>query len=467
MLFDIDSEDVRVTSIDSSKQDMSQGSSPIDSMSLMQSAPIHVDHLSTQSKVSSSAEQAEKDDATAIDDDTSLFSGAPIRVKVKARQTRPAASSLMSTSQRVSSAASHFASLALGLRVALREKMQGRFGRFGAAASSMEVAAVVMIIMLVCCTGGAVLSIIFPSKFGFRAERDEKPEVQPSLASVLEQRELMLNMRPGSQKQGSKQPNGNGSVQAVQSPNMFQMSPNASVQNLRPNVPSPFASAFLPTPAGTFNQVPANSQLSLQPTQPQHIPDDAPRPPPLCPRLVMPVCEARFGIPMYELAQLSAEGELNIVGLSGNPLLRAVVRKIGIARTLEISMPEQNSAPRATISPSTNELAGRSQQGSRALEIRGIRGAFYGILEMRSSGACYVVKDNQTVLTIDGDAGTLQLSIKSSVGLQLASVRCSAEPFGGVDHVELRVEPAVDTVLVVSVVLAVLLLSPYLADGTQ
>jgi hypothetical protein len=167
---------------------------------------------------------------------------------------------------------------------------------------------------------------------------------------------------------------------------------------------------------------------------------------------------------MYQLADVKVEGELGIVGLSGNPLLRAVVRKVGNSRALEISMPEQNSAPRATIMPLAvgSELASQSVERSRALEIRGMRGVFYGILEMRSSGACYVLKDGQSVLTIDGDADSLQLSIKSGVGLQVASVRCSAEPFAGVDHVEIRVEPGVDTVLVLAVVLAVLLLSPYL-----
>jgi len=215
---------------------------------------------------------------------------------------------------------------------------------------------------------------------------------------------------------------------------------------------SPFASALMPSPF--LSQKESDPHKNL-------------RPPPLCPALVMPVCKARFGVPMYELAQLGAEGEVNIVGLSGNPLLRALVRKIGNARTLEIAIPDQNSAPRATITPSMSELAGHSQQGCRALEIRGMRGSFYGVLEMRSSGACYVIREGQTVMMIDGDAESLQLSIKSSSGLQLASVRCSAEPFGGVDHVEIRVEPGVDTVLVLAVVLAVLLLSPYLPPPDQ
>jgi len=176
-------------------------------------------------------------------------------------------------------------------------------------------------------------------------------------------------------------------------------------------------------------------------------------PPPLCPTLVLPVCEARFGVNMNDLAALTQEGEIDIVGLSGNPLLRAAVKKVHGNRRLEISMPEAGSAPRATVGPAA--------QGSRSLELRALKGAFYGMLEMRNTGACYVVKDGGVVLTIDGDTDSLQLSIKSGQGISLASVRCSQEFLGEVDHVEVRVEPGVDTVLVLSCVLAVLLLSPY------
>lgn len=181
-------------------------------------------------------------------------------------------------------------------------------------------------------------------------------------------------------------------------------------------------------------------------------------PPPLCPTLVMPVCEARFGVPMQELANITGgpEGEIGIVGLSGNPLLRAVLRADSSQqRFLEIRMPEKNSAPRSTVGPASPNLG-------RSLEIRGMKDAYYGILEMRQSGPCYVIKDGQSVLVIDGDTDNLQLGVKSGAGSQLASVRCCAEPFGGVEHVEIRVEPGVDTVLILAVVLGVLLLSPFL-----
>lgn len=235
----------------------------------------------------------------------------------------------------------------------------------------------------------------------------------------------------------------------------YQRSPGSAPRSV---TTTPFAPSALHSPLGSSDA----GLFASQPVLPVFgRGDDVPKPPPLCPTLVMPVCEARFGIPMIDLAQLTSEGDFNIVGLSGNPLLRAVISKIGNTRMLEIAMPDEGSAPRATITPSTEAVAG-CQEGSRALQIKGLGGSFYGMLEMRASGACYVIKDGQTVLAIDGDADSLQLSIKSSVGLPLASVRCSAEPFGGVDHVEIRVEPGVDTVLVLAVVLAILLLSPYM-----
>mmetsp|Transcript_142080 Transcript_142080/g.250532 ORF Transcript_142080/g.250532 Transcript_142080/m.250532 type:complete len:482 (+) Transcript_142080:110-1555(+) len=218
---------------------------------------------------------------------------------------------------------------------------------------------------------------------------------------------------------------------------------------LRTNQPYMPAQSALPSLASGLPTKTADDQLA--------VPLSKRMPPPLCPTLVLPVCEARFGVPMFEIAQLTSEGELGIVGLSGNPLLRASVRKVGRRRSLEISMPEAGSAPRATIAPNLQDL-NRPDDG--VLEIRGLKGSFYGMLEMRASGACYVTKDGETMMIIDGDTDSLQLSIKSGGGMPLASVRCSTEPFGGVDHVEIRVEPGVDTVLVLACVLAVLLLSP-------
>lgn len=237
-------------------------------------------------------------------------------------------------------------------------------------------------------------------------------------------------------------------------------------------------------------------QPSPLPTQPpaDHPPFSEQAPPPLCPTLVLRMCEARFGVPLHDLAHLGSEGDIAIVGLSGNPLLRAAVRLDSRRKpTLEIRMPEKNSAPRATLvmaeaSGQGQRLTGASagypynggrpsmgmaspqvsraslmepalQSGARAMEIRGMKNNFYGMLEMRQTGSCYVIKDGLTVLVIDGNTANLQLFVKSGAGCSLATVRCSSEPFGGVDHVEIRVEPGVDTVLILAVVLGVLLLS--------
>lgn len=340
---------------------------------------------------------------------------------------------------------------------AWRTTLHSSLSRFrehmGTRSSVLFGALFLMFAIAACCLTSFVYS------FPLRMRREQanaggNGQSAKDIAAVIEQREKMLSHSD------------QRAAAAGRAFSRTDSSPAASQPFLRSALGlSPNSGMLGPLASGGLMQAPpdASEQAALGSSPRQSIADSMrqAKPPPLCPTLVMPMSEALLGIQMYELAQLSAEGELTIVGISGKPLLRAEIKKVGNARTLEIAMPEQNSIPRATILPSSLSSS-QVNLGSRALEIRGMRGAFYGVLEMRSSGACYVVKDGQTVLTIDGDAESLQLSLKSSVGLQLASVRCSTELFEGVDHVEVRVEPGVDTVLVVAVVLAVLLLSPYL-----
>jgi len=437
----------------------SQSQIPADAVVMMQGVP-HIELLGMHDKATPSNPLSEKIHAKDIDD-VSLFSGTPIHHKSKVKtKAKPSDVALvhMSSDQGVSSQVSVvIGTFSSSAHAVLMHMVRQRFTQVGTGSSTGGLA-IAMLVVLIGCTCIAAMTIVYPEKFYLGNENRRKNAEEPAPATVLEQRESMLVHKSPRTGDAAMWTSPGARFQQQRPEAAPGMAPEPFLRSLA----SPFASALMPSPMMSSNQVPVAPNAEMAPEV-----QDAPRPPPLCPTLVMPVCEARFGVPMYELAQLSVEGELNIVGLSGNPLLRAVVRKIGNARTLEISMPEQNSAPRATISPSTMELAGHGQQGSRALEIRGMRGSFYGLLEMRNSGACFVIKDGQTVLTIDGDAESLQLSIKSSVGLQLASVRCSAEPFGGVDHVEIRVEPGVDTVLVLAVVLAVLLLSPYLPPSDQ
>lgn len=177
-------------------------------------------------------------------------------------------------------------------------------------------------------------------------------------------------------------------------------------------------------------------------------------PPALYPSTGPPIHETCFGVPMSKIAQLSTHGELRIVGLSGKPLFCASIRKDGSQHSLTISLIEAGSAPCATIGPNLQDL---NRSGDGKLEIRGPNGYFYGFLQMRASGACDVNKDGETVMVIDVEYDSLQLSIKSCGGVPFAFVRISAEEFGGVEHVEIRIERGVDTLLVLSCVLAVLL----------
>jgi len=392
-----------------------QAPAPADSMSLMQGKPV-VERLS---------EDKELDPVTKrIDSSLERLNMYEKELAMLTKDTDPSsdkAAPVLLESATTSSIR------ALALRV------QNRVGV--KAATGMVVVLVLLILILLC----GVSSLLLGFPFGRRRQQDSagSPQSSKDIMASLEARDRMG---------------------AYTSPMPGSRTYQRAVSGASLTAHEPFLRADLSPHSGSLLPGPREMALSSTSITEQHR--HSAKPPALCPTLVMPMSEALLGIQMYELAQLNQEGSLNIVGISGKPLLRAEIKKNGNTRTLEIAMPEPNSIPRASIGPPT--MGESSQYGSRVLEIRGMRGAFYGSLEMRSSGACYVVKDGQTVLTIDGDAESLQLSLKSSVGLQLAAVRCSTEQFEGVDHVEIRVEPGVDTVLVVAVVLAVLLLSPYL-----
>merc|ERR1719155_351429 len=158
---------------------------------------------------------------------------------------------------------------------------------------------------------------------------------------------------------------------------------------LRPWSPLP----SMPSPVSPVN-LPPGVPMETQPmTLAQVVPpfdtglasgNERRLPPPLCPNVVLPNCEVRVGVPMHELGKISHEGELSVVGLSGNPLLRANLRKTEAGRLLEISMPDPRSAPRAVVGPSVQNVVRPDRTRSRAVRICGMKDSFYGMLEMRS-----------------------------------------------------------------------------------
>eukprot|EP00418_Pyrodinium_bahamense_P061094 CAMPEP_0179188218 /NCGR_PEP_ID=MMETSP0796-20121207/93412_1 /TAXON_ID=73915 /ORGANISM="Pyrodinium bahamense, Strain pbaha01" /LENGTH=375 /DNA_ID=CAMNT_0020892313 /DNA_START=135 /DNA_END=1262 /DNA_ORIENTATION=+ len=129
-------------------------------------------------------------------------------------------------------------------------------------------------------------------------------------------------------------------------------------------------------------------------------------------------------------------------------------------RLLEVAMAHPGSQPRATIGPRPQDAEGSGGLPQATQEIRGTGGSVYGLLEARSSTCYAVTRSGRELLAIRGASDSLELSV--SVGeRQVADVTCSGENFGGVPHLELKVQPGIDAVLVLSCVLAIVLQSTW------
>mmetsp|Transcript_18088 Transcript_18088/g.56659 ORF Transcript_18088/g.56659 Transcript_18088/m.56659 type:complete len:515 (+) Transcript_18088:65-1609(+) len=189
-------------------------------------------------------------------------------------------------------------------------------------------------------------------------------------------------------------------------------------------------------------------------------------PPPLCSSLVLPVCEAHFAVALPALTAVDegGGGSLDIVGLTGNPLLRATVQDMPAGRLLEVSMTHPGSAPRATVGPPAG--AGGSPVAPAMvapservpMEIRGADGDLYGLLQAKSASQYTVVRTGREVLAIQGAGDSLELSV--TAGEQpVAEAICNEGNFGGAMHLEIRVQPGLDPVLIISCLLAIVLQS--------
>lgn len=189
-------------------------------------------------------------------------------------------------------------------------------------------------------------------------------------------------------------------------------------------------------------------------------------PPPLCSSLVLPACEGHFAVAVPALAAVdeAGGGSLDIVGLTGNRLLRATAQDVSGGRLLEISMTHPGSAPRATVAPPVKSADGAlmSPPGRMppcgALEIRGADGSLYGVLESKSPSHHVVRRRGRDVLAIHGTSRSLELTVHSGERL-VADATGNSVNFGGQPHMELRVEAGIDPILVISCVLAIVLQS--------
>lgn len=153
-------------------------------------------------------------------------------------------------------------------------------------------------------------------------------------------------------------------------------------------------------------------------------------------------------------------GILNIGGgLSGNVLLKANISRNQWGQRVEIVTPEVHALPRATIG---NTQAPRydesSPQAKNLMDIRGMKGEYYGLLEVRSDGPCIVTRQGDQVMRIDGEPETMRLWISSTGSKPLASAELTQD--GGVELVDIRVNPGMDTVLALALLISVLLFAP-------
>lgn len=219
-----------------------------------------------------------------------------------------------------------------------------------------------------------------------------------------------------------------------------------------------------PSMQGVFP--PSSNRLPTTPSL-QGPPEDAApksgRPPALCPQLVLPHCESFFSIPIDRLeaarSSSSINGSYDILGLSGNALLRAVVRTEGGEQIIEVCMGPPKSPPLASIRSS-----GRASQ----VEVRTAHGQQYGFLHPTDGSVPgYSLRcGTHEMMAVEGDvqSGQLLFNAPGAPGGELLAQasRCSEGGFFAPSDLEVRVNPGVDSVLVLLTVFAVVI---YAAGG--
>jgi len=176
------------------------------------------------------------------------------------------------------------------------------------------------------------------------------------------------------------------------------------------------------------------------------------RPPPLCPMLVLPHCESFFAVPIDQL--VAGATTVEILGLSGNALLRSTVKDSEEGRVIEVSMSPPRSPPLASISAPTT-------CGPRAglRQLKGSRGKHYGWLCPIANG--YGLRcDEDDVMTViaSSSSGQLQLYAGSSGDLLAQASRSGdGEGIFAPEDLEVRVTPGMDAVLAILCVVSAVL----------
>lgn len=173
-------------------------------------------------------------------------------------------------------------------------------------------------------------------------------------------------------------------------------------------------------------------------------------PPPLCPSLVMPHCEAWFSISVERLMQ--GPGSFEILGMSGTALLRAeLLHTDAGGREVMIAMTPVASPILASVAAS---------RGSANLVLRGADGKVYGEIRPAAgfSGQYSLVISETEVLGVSFEAHSGRIAIfNPATRSTLATASRGRDLDSGTEIVEVCVDPGVDAVLILCCVLGTLL----------
>jgi len=168
--------------------------------------------------------------------------------------------------------------------------------------------------------------------------------------------------------------------------------------------------------------------------------------------LVLPHCESFFAVPIDQL--VAGVSTVEILGLSGNALLRSTVKESSEGRVIEVSMSPPRSPPLASISTPVDF-------GARAgmMELRGSRGKHYGWLRPSSNGyALRCGEDDVMTVVTNASTGQCQLYAGSNGDmLAQASRSGDAEAIFVPEDLEVRVTPGMDAVLALLCVVSAVL----------
>jgi len=199
------------------------------------------------------------------------------------------------------------------------------------------------------------------------------------------------------------------------------------------------------------------------------------KPPPVCKELVLPHCEAWFAVP-FEVLESTHVGDINLYGISGKPLLRAIVESESGVRKLTISM----TAPK---SPSIGSFwVTNGANGKPIMQIKERNDKLYGELQkvgpmrfvlMKLDGTGNMDASPTELMNLTYDTVSNQFTIASSInGCPLAyASRCATSDlndlFTNMPHLEVRVSPGVDAVLALLCVMGVIIFNPHEDNPSQ